>query len=115
MPLIHVYTHTHTHNVYRSPLVALVDGLGFGGIRSCSSRILYRQLKLIRYPRLKNLPTMPLAMLPASPDVEKALPAILEAWLNLSHREKASELVMVRAIAIAVGGRGALSLATIRA
>lgn len=44
---------------------------------------------------------MPLAILPASPDVEKALPAMLDAWLNLSHREKASELVMVRAIAIA--------------
>lgn len=49
---------------------------------------------------------MPLAMFPASPDVEKALPAMLEAWLNLSHREKANELVMVRAIAIAIGEGG---------
>lgn len=45
---------------------------------------------------------MPVAMLPARPVVEKALPAMFEAWLNLSHREKARELVMVRAIAIAV-------------
>lgn len=54
------------------------------------------------YPLLKSLPTMPLAMLPARPVVEKALPAMLDAWLNLSQREKARELVMVRAIAIAV-------------
>lgn len=44
---------------------------------------------------------MPLAILPARPVVEKALPAMLDAWLNLSQREKARELVMVRAIAIA--------------
>ncbi|KUI61396.1 hypothetical protein VP1G_11268 [Cytospora mali] len=43
---------------------------------------------------------MPLAMFPASPVVEKALPAMLDAWLNLSQREKARELVIVRAIAI---------------
>lgn len=41
-------------------------------------------------------------MLPANPVPEKAEPAILDAWLNLSHREKAKELVMVRAIAIAI-------------
>lgn len=50
---------------------------------------------------LKILPTIPLAMFPASPVVEKAVPAMLDAWLNLSHREKAKELVTVRAIAIA--------------
>lgn len=43
---------------------------------------------------------MPLAMFPANPVVEKAVPAMLDAWLNLSHREKASELVMVKAMAI---------------
>lgn len=63
---------------------------------------------------MKNLPTMPLAMLPASPDVEKAFPAMLEAWLNLSHREKANELVMVRAIAIAVGKAEVLVVSTRR-
>lgn len=34
--------------------------------------------------------------------MEKAVPAMLDAWLNLSHREKASELVMVKAIAMAI-------------
>lgn len=51
---------------------------------------------------LNILPTMPLAMFPASPVVEKAVPAMLDAWLNLSHREKAKELVMVKTIAIAI-------------
>lgn len=51
---------------------------------------------------LNILPTMPLAMFPASPVVEKAVPAMLDAWLNLSHREKARELVMVKTIAIAI-------------
>lgn len=50
---------------------------------------------------LNILPTIPLAMFPASPVVEKAVPAMLDAWLNLSHRENARELVMVRTIAIA--------------
>lgn len=51
---------------------------------------------------LRSLPSMPLAIFPAKPVVEKAVPAILDAWLNLSHREKARELVTVRTIAIAV-------------
>lgn len=55
---------------------------------------------------LNILPTMPLAMFPASPVVEKAVPAMLDAWLNLSHREKARELVMVRTIAIATKKNG---------
>lgn len=50
---------------------------------------------------LNILPTIPLAIFPASPVVEKAVPAMLDAWLNLSHRENARELVMVRTIAIA--------------
>ncbi|TPX11409.1 uncharacterized protein E0L32_007828 [Thyridium curvatum] len=54
--------------------------------------------------REKNRPIMPVAMEPAMLPVEKALPARFEAWLNLSHREKARELVMVRARAIAEGG-----------
>lgn len=51
---------------------------------------------------LKILPTMPLAIFPASPVVEKAVPAMLDAWLNLSHRENARELVMVKTIAITI-------------
>ncbi len=49
----------------------------------------------------KNLPTMLLAMLPARFPPLKALPAMFDAWLNLSHREKASELVMVKTRAMA--------------
>jgi hypothetical protein len=41
-------------------------------------------------------------MLPAIPVAEKAPPAMLDAWPNLSHREKASEFVMVRANAMAM-------------
>ena len=48
---------------------------------------------------------MLLAMLPAKLDEEKALPARLEAWLNLSQRENANALVMVRTSAIAVYDR----------
>lgn len=44
---------------------------------------------------------MPLAMLPAIPVAEKAPPAMLDAWLNLSHRENAREFVIVRANAMA--------------
>lgn len=57
-----------------------------------------------------SLPTMPLAIFPASPLVEKAVPAILDAWLNLSHREKASELVMVKAMAIAISNANSVSI-----
>lgn len=39
---------------------------------------------------------MLLAMLPARLDVPRALPAILEAWLNLSQREKARVFMTVR-------------------
>lgn len=46
---------------------------------------------------------MLLAMLPARLVEEKALPARLEAWLNLSQREKAKALVMVNTSAIAIG------------
>ena len=51
---------------------------------------------------LKNLPTIPLAILPASPPVDRAPPAILEACPNLSHLEKARVLVTVRLNAITV-------------
>lgn len=44
---------------------------------------------------------MPLAIFPANPLAEKAPPAMFEAWLNLSQREKARELVIVSAMAIA--------------
>ena len=50
---------------------------------------------------MKKRPTMLLAMLPARLVEENALPARLEAWLNLSHREKAKALVMVNTSAIA--------------
>lgn len=39
---------------------------------------------------------MPLAMLPARPPEYRALPAMLDAWLNLSHLEKAMAFMMVR-------------------
>lgn len=39
---------------------------------------------------------MLLAMLPARLPVPKALPARLEAWLNLSQREKARVFIIVR-------------------
>ena len=45
---------------------------------------------------------MPVAMVPARLLEDRAEPARLEAWLNLSQREKASELVMVRTRAMAV-------------
>ena len=45
---------------------------------------------------------MLLAMFPAKFPELKALPAISEAWLNLSQREKASELVIVKTSAMAV-------------
>lgn len=51
---------------------------------------------------------MLLAMLPARLPPERALPAKLDAWLNLSHREKARVFIIVRISAIA-----AASLATI--
>lgn len=43
---------------------------------------------------------MLLAMLPAKFVVPRALPARLEAWLNLSHREKASVFIIVSTRAI---------------
>lgn len=46
---------------------------------------------------------MLLAMLPARLLVPKALPARLEAWLNLSQREKARVFIMVRTRAMTVG------------
>ena len=44
---------------------------------------------------------MPVAKLPAIFDPDSADPARLDAWLNLSQREKAREFVMVRASAMA--------------
>ena len=43
---------------------------------------------------------MLLAMLPARLPVPKAVPAMLEALLNLSHREKARVFMIVRTRAI---------------
>lgn len=54
--------------------------------------------------RENQRPTMLLAMLPARLLVPKALPARLEAWLNLSQREKARVFIMVRTRAMTVGG-----------
>ncbi len=53
------------------------------------------------FHREKNLPTMLLAMFPAMLLLLKAVPARFDAWLNLSHREKARVLVMVKTSAIA--------------
>lgn len=48
---------------------------------------------------------MLLAMLPARLLVLNALPAIFEAWLNLSQRENASVFMMVRTRAITIKQR----------
>ena len=53
---------------------------------------------------------MLLAMLPAMLPEEKALPAMLDAWLNLSQRENANEFVMVSASAIAGEKRSHVSI-----
>lgn len=45
---------------------------------------------------------MLLAILPARLPEYNALPAMFDAWLNLSQREKARVFVMVRARAIAI-------------
>ena len=52
---------------------------------------------------LNNLPIILVAMLPARLPEDNALPAMFEAWLNLSQRENARELVTVRTSAIATG------------
>lgn len=52
-------------------------------------------------PNVKSRLAMLLAMLPARLPEYSALPARFDAWLNLSHREKARVLVMVRMRAIA--------------
>ena len=46
-------------------------------------------------------PTIPVAMDPARLLEYRAEPARLDAWLNLSHREKARLFVMLRTSAIA--------------
>lgn len=50
---------------------------------------------------LNKRPTILLARLLATPDPPKALFAMLEAWLNLSQREKAIVFVIVRTSAMA--------------
>jgi hypothetical protein len=50
---------------------------------------------------LKSLLNIPVAKLDASPPVDIALLAKVDAWLNRSQREKATVLVMVKASAIA--------------
>jgi hypothetical protein len=56
---------------------------------------------------LKNRPIMFPARLDAMPPPRKAEPAKVDAWLNLSQREKATVLVMVRTRAM-TGGRVSL-------
>ena len=51
--------------------------------------------------RRNKRPTMPVAIVPARLLDDRAEPARLDAWLNLSQREKARELVIVRTRAIA--------------
>ena len=63
-----------------------------------------RQSLIIPHPKptyLKSLPSRPPARL-FTIDPPNALFAKVDAWLNLSHREKASVLVMVKASAMAV-------------
>lgn len=48
------------------------------------------------HPRENHRPAKFVAILPAKFVVPSALPAKLEAWLNLSQREKASVFIMVR-------------------
>ena len=50
---------------------------------------------------LKSLLNIPVAKLDASPPVDRALLANVDAWLNRSQREKATVLVIVKARAIA--------------
>lgn len=49
-------------------------------------------------------------MLPARLPELKALPAIFDAWLNLSHRENARLLVTVKTSAIATSSGGKMTL-----
>ena len=58
------------------------------------------------FQRRKSLPNTLPARLLAMPPEYMALEAKLDAWLNLSQREKASVLVMVRTRAIAGAGAG---------
>ena len=58
---------------------------------------------------LNILPIILVAMLPARLPEDNALPAMFEAWLNLSQRENARELVTVRTSAIATGRRDKVS------
>lgn len=52
---------------------------------------------------------MLVAMLPAMLPVLKAEPAMLEAWLNLSHREKASVFMTVKTRAMTSSLAGVVS------
>lgn len=54
---------------------------------------------------MKNLPTKFPAMFVARPPPLNARPAKLEAWLNLSHLEKATLFVRVRTSAITEKGQ----------
>jgi hypothetical protein len=51
-------------------------------------------------PLEKNLEIMPVATVPARFPVLNAVPARFDAWLNLSHLEKASVFVMVNTSAM---------------
>lgn len=58
------------------------------------------QLASLPQPLEKNLEIMPVATVPARFPVLNAVPARFDAWLNLSHLEKASVFVMVNTSAM---------------
>lgn len=58
-----------------------------------------------RQYHLKKRPSIAPPRLLASPLALKAFVAMLEAWLNLSHREKAKVFVTVRTMAMTAKGR----------
>lgn len=58
------------------------------------------QLVSLPQPLEKNLEIMPVATVPARFPVLNAVPARFDAWLNLSHLEKASVFVMVNTSAM---------------
>ena len=78
--------------------------IGGAGNHHCSIKLTSRRIyryKLSVINQRKNLPIRPPAKLFTIPP-PKALLANTDAWLNLSHREKATVFVIVRTRAIAV-------------
>ena len=66
-------------------------------------------LKISHIHRLNSLLNIPPARLLANPPEYIALEAKFDAWLNLSHLEKATVFVIVRTSAIAKVGRKRVS------